>query len=84
MKYCFRYIDENGNIYQGGWEDGEMVGAGEMEYEDGTREIGNWLKYNGKHGEFRSYDKYGKVSTKMYNEDKLVKNRVQGSHKSSC
>ena len=51
----------------------EYNGKGELEYEDGTREIGQWVK-NEKQGEFECYDQSGTLThRKFYETSRVIK-----------
>ena len=65
-------IYENGNIYEWGWDNDDKHGKGELEYNDGGKEIGQWVKSR-KQGEFKCYDKSGTLThTKIYKDGKEI------------
>ena len=69
----FREIRADGSIYEGGWDMGDFHGNGEFEYEDGSKEIGQWVK-DKKQGEFECYDKRGTLThRKIYEDGKEIK-----------
>ena len=48
-------------------------GKGELEYEDGRKEIGKWVGFKGKQGEFECYDKSGTLThIKVYEIDEEI------------
>ena len=60
---CFREINKEGVIYEGGFNMGLKQGKGEMHYEDGTAEKGRWTKGN-KLGHFECNDSNGNLIQK--------------------
>ena len=64
----------NGDIYEGGVDRGRRHGKGELENEDGTKEIGHWVQ-DKKQGQFECYDQRGKLThTKIYENHKESEN----------
>ena len=65
----FREVGGSGTIYEGRFfYDGEREGMGEVEFEDGSKEVGNWT-YGYRQGSFEYFDENGvKTSEKIYNE----------------
>ena len=65
-------IDYNGDIYEGGFNMHRCHGKGVEYYEDGRKEIGQWVE-GSKQGEFECHDKSGTLThTKIYKDDKEI------------
>ena len=70
--FYFRYIDEYGYSYTGGWKQGRRNGKGEWEEADGSREIAYYVD-DKKEGAAKYYDKNGNEQDRFYKNGKLVK-----------
>ena len=69
----FRFIWANEDIYEGGWSMNNRHGKGEEEHEDGSKEIGHWVK-NEKQGQFQCYDQSGTLThSKIYKNNEEIK-----------
>ena len=68
----FRFICDDGDIYEGGWNMDRYNGKGEWEYLDGTKEIGHWVE-DEKQGEFECFDQSGTLThRKIYKDGKVI------------
>ena len=61
----------NGESYTGGYKQGDWNGKGEVEWEDGSREIAYWVDWK-KEGAAKYYDQNGNEEDRFYKNDKLV------------
>ena len=52
-------------------------GKGELENEDGTKEIGQWVNHK-KQGEFECYDQSGKLTHTKFYENKINSDNDSG------
>ena len=68
----FRSLFSNGNLYIGGWRQGNKHGFGEYCWKNGGKEIGLRID-DKKEGLFKYYDKEGKHQDRVYENGKLVK-----------
>ena len=69
--FYFRYIDDDGWSYTGGYKQGWMNGKGEYEEADGSREIVYYVGSK-KEGAAKYYDQNGEEEDRFYRNNKLV------------
>ena len=70
--FYFRYIQDDGESYTGGWKQGRENGKGEQEWADGSREIAYYVDTWTKEGAAKYYDENGNEEDRFYKNGKLV------------
>ena len=69
--FYFRYIDDNGYSYTGGYKQDNRNGKGEEEWADGSREIAYWVD-GYREGAAKYYDENGNEEDRFYKDGYLV------------